>query len=72
MVAGPDGQLWFADQRSPALFRMTTKGAVTHLWIPPGAPKAYESLGGLAVAPDGSVWVAQPWANKITRLSCRD
>lgn len=71
MVAGPDGRLWFADQRSAALFRMTTKGAVTLLWPLPGAPKAYESVGGMAVAPDGSVWVAQPWANKITRLSCR-
>ena len=72
MVAGPDGQLWFADQRSPALFRLTTTGVVTQLWVPPGAPKAYESLGGMALAPDGSVWVAQPWANKITRLTCRN
>ncbi len=71
IVAGPDGQLWFADQRSPALFRMTVQGVVSELWVPPGAPKAYESLGGMAVARDGSVWVAQPWANKITRLSCR-
>jgi virginiamycin B lyase len=69
MVAGPDGRLWFADQRSPALFRMTTTGDVSRLWTPPGAPKAYESLGGMAVG-GGSVWVTQPWANKITRLSC--
>ena len=71
IVAGPDGQLWFADQRSPAVFRMTTKGVVTKLWVPPGAPKAWESFGGMTVAPDGAVWVTQPWANKITRLSCR-
>lgn len=70
MVAGPDGTLWFADQRSPALFQMTTEGAVTRLWTPPGAPKAYESLGGMVVAPGGVVWVTQPWANKITRLTC--
>jgi virginiamycin B lyase len=70
MVAGPDGQIWFADQRSAALFRMTTSGVVTHLWTLPDAPRAYESVGGMAVAADGSVWVAQPWANKITHLSC--
>lgn len=70
LVAGPDGRLWFADQRSAALFRMTTTGTVTHLWTLPGAPKAYESVGGMAVAADGAVWVAQPWANKISRLSC--
>ena len=69
IVSGPDGRLWFADQRSPALFRMTAKGAVSRLWTPSGAPKAYESLGGMAVD-GGSVWVTQPWANKITRLSC--
>ncbi|MEW6475923.1 MAG: hypothetical protein AB1679_27005 [Actinomycetota bacterium] len=69
IVAGPDGQLWFADQRTPALFRMTTAGVVSRLWTPPGAPKAWESFGGMA-ADGGSVWVAQPWANKITRLTC--
>lgn len=71
MVAGPDGRLWFADQRSPAVFRMTTEGAVSHLWTPPGAPKAWESLGGMAVD-GGSVWLSQPWANKLTRFSCFD
>ncbi|HKY76707.1 MAG TPA: hypothetical protein VJS45_11225, partial [Acidimicrobiia bacterium] len=70
MVAGPDGQIWFAAQRSPGLFRMTTKGAVTHLWTPTGAPRAWESFGGMALGSDGAVWVAQPWANKLTRLSC--
>ncbi len=49
IVAGPDGQLWFADQRSPAVFRMTTKGVVTGSGVPPGAPKAWESFGGMAV-----------------------
>ena len=59
MVAGPDGQLWFADQRSPALFRMTRKGVVMQLWIPPGAPKANESLSGMAVA-SGRVRLGSP------------
>jgi virginiamycin B lyase len=71
MVVGPDGRMWFAAQRTPGVFRMTSKGAVTHLWTPPAAPKAWESLGGMAVASDGAVWVAQPWANKLTRLACR-
>ena len=71
MVVGPDRRMWFAAQRTPGVFRMTSKGAVTHLWTPPAAPKAWESLGGMAVASDGAVWVAQPWSNKLTRLACR-
>jgi virginiamycin B lyase len=71
LAAGPDGRLWFANDQAGAVFRMTTKGAVSQLLTVPGLPaKDWEALGGLAVGPDKTVWLAAPSSNRILRISC--
>ena len=71
LIAGPDGRLWVADDRSATIFRVTTKGAVSQLLAVPGVPaKDWEALGGLAVGNDRSVWLATPSSNRILRIAC--
>ena len=71
LTAGPDGRLWFADDRSAAIFRVTTKGVVSELLTVPGVPaRDWEALGGLSAANDRSVWLATPSSNRILRISC--
>jgi virginiamycin B lyase len=71
LIAGPDGRLWFADDRSAAVHRVTTKGAVSKLLDVPGVPaRDWEALGGLALGSDGSAWLATPSSNRILRISC--
>ena len=71
LTAGPDGRLWVADDRSAAIFRVTTGGAVRQLLTVPGVPaNDWEALGGLAAGNDRSVWLATPSSNRILRISC--
>lgn len=71
LIAGPDGRLWVADDRSAAVHRVTTKGAVSQLLTVPGVPaRDWEALGGLASGNDGSVWLATPSSNRILRITC--
>ena len=71
LLAGPDGRLWFADDRSASVLRITTKGNVSKLLTVPNVPaKDWEALGGMAQAPDHSVWLAAPSSSKIYRISC--
>ena len=55
IVAGPDGNLWFTDNRfsDSRIGRMTTAGDVTLL--PSGARRGF-SLVDIAAGPDGNVW----------------
>jgi len=71
LIAGPDGRLWVADDRSATILRVTTNGAVSQLLAVPGVPaKDWEALGGLALGNDRSVWLATPSSNRILRISC--
>ncbi|MBV8489589.1 MAG: hypothetical protein JO199_03590 [Candidatus Eremiobacteraeota bacterium] len=56
IVAGPDGNLWFADERGQAgngIGKMTTAGAVTYYTTPDITGSI---LGGITVGPDGNIW----------------
>lgn len=70
LVAGPDGNLWFA--RGPisalALYRVTRRGAITSFPVTtPG------QIFDLAVGPDGTIWYTQggglPNQNRIGRIT---
>jgi streptogramin lyase len=52
IVAGPDGNLWFAEDRGK-IGRMTTDGVVTGEFTVPGAPDVTD---GITVGPDGNLW----------------
>src|SRR6185437_1620451 len=51
IVTGPDGNLWFGDQLSGKIGRITTSGAITEYSLPSkGSPV------GITVGPDGNLW----------------
>ena len=68
LVAGPDGTVWFIDETSDQLLRADPQGAFSKV-----AAFDHDALGGglqqLALA-DGAVWLAQPGAHRVTRISC--
>jgi|GEM_PF-1431227 len=52
IVAGADGNLWFTDDLSDKIGRISTSGVVNEL-------KGF-SGAGMAAGPDGNIWVSQP------------
>ncbi len=63
IAAGPDGNLWLAENRFGRIYRMTTSGAVVE----------YNGLSASAHAitagPDGALWFTEPAVNKIGRIT---
>jgi len=53
IIAGPDGNLWFADSGHGTIGRMTPRGEVAEVPI-----DSYYAPNALAVGPDGRIWVA--------------
>ena len=68
IVTAPDGNLWFNQTHPSApqgeVGRMTPNGAVTLFAFPKGGRPL-----GMAVGPDGNVWVTDPGGNTITRMT---
>jgi streptogramin lyase len=62
LVAGRDGNLWFAGGNK--IGRMTPKGVVTTFALP--GPQG-ESADSLVAGPDGNFWFT--WGNKIGRIT---
>jgi virginiamycin B lyase len=58
ITTGPGGALWFTTRKQ--LGRITTAGSIS-LWAIPGA----KELEGLAMAADGSAWIADPPADVV-------
>ena len=54
MTAGPDGALWFTEQNTHSIGRITTAGSVTEHPIPSGSTPAYTAAG-----PDGALWFTE-------------
>jgi streptogramin lyase len=65
IASGPDGNLWFAEQRSDKIARVTTAGAITEFAV----PTAKGEPTGVAAGPDGSVWFTEFGAAKIGRIT---
>jgi virginiamycin B lyase len=66
IAAGPDGNLWFAEQGVNAVGRITPGGAVTEFPLPRGC-----CVDGIAAGPDGNLWVTVGGgtAGRIGRLA---
>ena len=60
IVAGQDGALWFNNGEN--LSRVTIGGTMNDF------PNPFEAQAELAVAPDGSLWFAQPNSSTIAKL----
>jgi len=64
-VAGPDGNLWFAEEYANKIAKMTALGAITEYPVP--TLESYPD--GLALGADGNLWFTENSANKIGRIT---
>ena len=65
IVTGPDGNLWFAEQRGNNIGRITPQGAITE--FPVSTQEAYPL--GIASGPDGNLWFTESQTGAIGRVS---
>lgn len=64
IVTGPDGNLWFGDQLSGKIGRITTSGAITEYSLPSkGSPV------GITVGPDGNLWFTMDSPSKVGKIT---
>jgi virginiamycin B lyase len=63
IAAGPDGALWFANDRNGSIGRVSTLGAVSDY---PG--KGTDPVG-IAAGRDGALWFTNPLASSIGRIT---
>jgi len=64
IVAGPDGALWFTEQRGDKVGRITTAGEVTEFPLAAGALP-----GPIVAAADGALWFSERNTDTIARMT---
>lgn len=64
ITTGPDGNLWFGDDGSGYIGKITTSGSFT-LYTPPHGV----DFEGVAAGPDGALWYTVKDANEILRVT---
>jgi virginiamycin B lyase len=71
IAAGPDGNLWFTDQGTRAIGRITTSGTITEFSIAPNGGNPGSVPRQIRVGADGNLWFtdvgAIPAIGRITR-----
>jgi uncharacterized repeat protein (TIGR01451 family) len=65
ITAGPDGNLWFAENNGNKIGRITPAGVITEFGIPTGSALPFRITAG----PDGNVWFTELSGNKIGRIT---
>jgi streptogramin lyase len=65
ITAGPDGALWFTEQATNKIGRITTAGAITETVIPTAGSKPFS----IATGPDGNLWFTESNTGKIGRIT---
>jgi virginiamycin B lyase len=76
ITAGPDGALWFVEETSSEIGRITTAGVVTNEFpvsttpgpVPPD-PALPSRLDQITPGPDGALWFTEPADNRIGRIT---
>ena len=65
ITAGPDGNVWFAEQDGQSIGRITSSGVITEFPIPTSdsAPE------GITAGPDGNLWFVEYYGNNIGRIT---
>jgi streptogramin lyase len=66
ITAGPDGNLWFTEERGNQIGRITPAGTVTEFPIPNGNSQP----AGITAGPDGNLWFTEQFARPQQRC-CR-
>lgn len=64
ITAGPDGNLWFVEQGSEYVGRMTTSGATTKF-----AASAGSGPASIVAGPDGNLWFTEVFGDRIGRIT---
>jgi streptogramin lyase len=63
IVAGPQNALWFTEEFTGNIGRITMDGQITEF------PSNGEEVEGITEGPDGNLWFTQPGANAIGRMT---
>ena len=64
IVAGPDGNLWFADSGTGAMGRITTSGTISEYGLSVG----FSGPSQVAVGPDSRIWITGPVSSRIAAM----
>jgi streptogramin lyase len=64
ITAGPDGNLWFAEEIGNKVGKITTSGTVTTYPLSTGS-----SPLGITTGPDGNLWVAENGSSNIAKVT---
>jgi streptogramin lyase len=65
ITAGPDGNLWFTEQVTGKIGRITPGGVITEYALPVATAQPF----GIAAGPDGALWFTEVDGNKIGRIT---
>jgi streptogramin lyase len=65
IVAGADGNMWFAEQTAGAVGRVSPDGAMAEFPVPQGNP----AVSSITWGPDGALWFTDPGNNAIGRIT---
>lgn len=77
LVVAPDGSLYVADTENHRIQHISPDGNVLQVWgsfgtgaaTEPAQPGTFNEPWGVALGPDGSVYVADTWNNRIQKFS---
>lgn len=65
ITSGPDGNLWFTEQNTGQIGRITTSGTITEFPLPTGTSVPRFITAG----PDGNLWFTMFYGNAIGRIT---
>jgi serine/threonine protein kinase/streptogramin lyase len=65
IIGGPGGNLWFVEQHSDKIGRLSTNGTITEFPVPTARSNPQEIIAG----PDGNLWFTEETGDKIGRIS---
>ena len=65
IAAGPDGNLWFTENGTNQIGKITTAGTITEYAV----PTSNSGPSGITGGPDGNVWFTENGANKIGKIT---
>jgi streptogramin lyase len=65
IVAGPDGNLWFAEETGNNIGRITPAGVITEFPVPTSASQPQ----GITAGSDGNLWFTESVGNNIGRIT---
>ncbi len=78
VVVASDGTLYVADTDNNRIQHLTADGSVLQVWgsftgdnVTPAPPGTFNQPWGLAVGPDGSVYVADTWNHRIQKFTAK-